>query len=219
MNPKNKNQKSINKVMNVLWTAELWSLNEVVRYLHCLASYLPSLLSQKHSKVSWLSEFTMDYLWIHTFLLRATLTFCYSFYNCDIPSNDTGLLLVGGAKTGISQSVEFWIPDRARSQLDPSSNENPFISLRTSNGTLYQASIISSEKASKTSIVNQGGSSIRCPTLSRGMWGHTTNSLPYGQGGTKCKFWPAVKIFLLPSNLAVLCVTCIQPHHLLHELL
>ena len=37
----------------------------------------------------------MDYLWIHTLLLKVALAFCYSFYNGDIPSNDTGLLLVG----------------------------------------------------------------------------------------------------------------------------
>ena len=96
----------------------------------------------------------MNFLWIHTILLRLSLAFCYSFYNHEIHSNDTGLMLVGGAKTGISQSVEFWMPAARSTNNQPS--ENPF------------------QKQS-----------FRCPTVSRGMWGHTTDSLPYGQGGTK----------------------------------
>ena len=122
----------------------------------------------------------MDFLWIHTLLLR--VAFCYSFYNRDIHSNDTGLLLVGGAKTGISQSVEFWIPDRARSRnnhlrLASTSSENPS---RTSSENPYQ------------------GLSIHCPTVIRGMWGQTTNSLSYGQGGTKCKVYDLGLLCKLP---------------------
>ena len=102
----------------------------------------------------------MDFLWIHTVLLRLSLAFCYSFYNHEIHSNDTGLLLVGGAKTGISQSVEFWMPagrsTNNHQRLTSTSKEKPFQE-----------------------------QSIRCPTVSRGMWGHTTDSLPNGQGGTK----------------------------------
>ena len=136
----------------------------------------------------------MDFLWIHTLLLR--VAFCYSFYNRDIHSNDTGLLLVGGAKTGISQSVEFWVPDRARSGknhlgLANTSNENPY-QAHTSSENPYQAL------------------SIHCPTVIRGMWGHTTNSLSYGQGGTKCKVYDLdLKIALPQSKLIVsaLCIT------------
>jgi len=97
----------------------------------------------------------MDFLWIHTILLRLSLAFCYSFYNHEIHSNDTGLLLVGGAKTGISQSVEFWMPagrsTNNHQRLTSTSKEKPFQE-----------------------------QSIRCPTVSRGMWGHTTDSLPNG---------------------------------------
>ena len=133
----------------------------------CLA-----LLSHRHSESA--DTYEMDLLWIHTILLRVTFAFC----NRDIHSNETGLLLVGGAKTGISQSVEFWIPDRARSTNNPprlasTSRENSF---------------------------KEQSKSIRCPTVPRGMWGHTTDSLPYGQGGTKCKAIILAKLSLLNQS-------------------
>ena len=115
-------------------------------------------------KLSSADSCEMGFLAIQILLLTAPLVFGFSFYSSDIHSNETGFLLVGGAKTGISQSVEFWIPGRARS-----GEESPRVE-----------STLSSKK------------SIRCPSLPRGMWGHTTDSLPYGQGDAKC---PAATIF------------------------
>ena len=59
----------------------------------------------------------MEHFWIQVFLLRAALAL---FYQSENPSNATGLLLVGGAKTGISQSVEFWTPVHVGSGNSPS---------------------------------------------------------------------------------------------------
>ena len=116
----------------------------------------------------------MEHFWIQVFLLRAALAL---FYQSENPSNATGLLLVGGAKTGISQSVEFWTPVHARSGNSP---------LEESAAHLKETSLKESslkETALKDSSANKKESSMHCPTTARGMWGHTTDYLPNGQGG------------------------------------
>ena len=120
----------------------------------------------------------MEHFLIQVFLLRAALAF---FYQSENPTNGTGLLLVGGAKTGISQLVEFWTPVHAGSRNN---------SLEESAAHLKETSLKESslkETALKDSSAHKKESSMHCPTTARGMWGHTTDYLPNGRGGEKWK--------------------------------
>jgi len=124
----------------------------------------------------------MDHLWILIVLLRLTL----AFFNHDIHSNDTGLLLVGGAKTGISQSVEFWMPASGRStnnnhkRLAASSSNEKKSSIHSEFWMPASGGSTNNHPRLAASSSTEKKSSIHCPTVSRGMWGQTTDSLPYG---------------------------------------
>jgi len=91
-----------------------------------------------------------------------------------------------GAKTGISQSVEFWMPAGFRSTNNhqrlaaSKSSENPFQKQSIWMPASGRSTNNNHPRLAASTTSSRKKSSIHCPTVSRGMWGQTTDSLPSG---------------------------------------